>query len=76
MPNSPRNMEIYGEILFERDVSEAIGFTNGDHEYLDINRECGMLGLICTLYFEERLSKLYASMKSDHHECGESQFNN
>ena len=30
MMESPRYIEIYGENLFERDISEAIGFTNGD----------------------------------------------
>jgi len=30
MRESARYIEIYGENLFERDISEAIGFTNGD----------------------------------------------
>jgi len=28
--SSPRYMEIYSENLFEKDISEAIGFTIGD----------------------------------------------
>ena len=46
---SPRNMDIYSESLFEKDISEAIGFTMGYKEYMDINRECGMLGVLCTM---------------------------
>lgn len=48
--------------IFERDISEAIGFTYGKYPDEDI-KEAGMLGLICSLYFFERIQKIYASDK-------------
>jgi len=48
----------YTDYLFEKDISEALGFTSGDKPHQDI-KETGMLGLICFLNFIERISNVY-----------------
>ena len=44
----------YAGSMFEKDVSEAIGFTNGNRMHTDTN-ETGMLGVMCLLNFLEKL---------------------
>lgn len=60
-PTSLDSIE-YADNMFEKDVSEAIGFSNGNKLYED-TVETGMLGLLCTINFLERLDRLYESTK-------------
>ena len=64
-PLSPRNgVENYAAELFEKNISEALGFSNGQREYLDIKKEGGMFGLIVTLWLYERSQKIYDGASS------------
>ena len=44
--------------MFEKDISEAVGFTLGAHPHRDI-KEAGMLGLIALLSFIESAEAIY-----------------
>lgn len=46
------------DFLFEKDASEAIGFTCGENPQHDVN-EAGILSLICCINFFERIRNIY-----------------
>ena len=65
---TPKGKDIANsEVIFEKDITEAVGFQNGYKPWLDIlpyheldtntvsETECGMLGLITTLFFIEKI---------------------
>ena len=60
-PNKQKQISSKNEIsdlIFEKDVAEAVGFTYGKYPDDDI-KEAGMLGILSALYFFEKIQKIY-----------------
>ena len=49
--------------IFEKDISEALGFSAGNEEHIDINTNGGMLGILCMHHLYERFQTIYESIK-------------
>ena len=64
---SQRSIDTCVENLFEKDVSEALGFSDGEKEHNDLNKEGGVLTLllILNLYemFKDKYKLVYDSKK-------------
>ena len=67
----PKDQKGNSDLVFEKDITEAVGFQNGYKPWLDIisyqntkaettsETQCGMLGLITTLYMVENFEKMF-----------------
>jgi len=59
-PLSPKHgTDQYANNLFEKNVSEALGFTLNQSNQIEINNQCGVLCLLMLSKLYERISKIY-----------------
>mmetsp|Transcript_33596 Transcript_33596/g.51707 ORF Transcript_33596/g.51707 Transcript_33596/m.51707 type:complete len:132 (+) Transcript_33596:1029-1424(+) len=54
----------YTDFLFEKDISEAMGFTSGDKPHEDI-KGAGMFGTLTILNFLEKINGFYSECLDD-----------